>query len=291
MSRLYIFHHVFKTGGTSFNLSYLPGAFAPEEIFVLRGSRGLNEEDLERVMAFSTEQRNRLKVIAGHNTGALRPSYPHARFLSLVRDPVARAISAYLHAKHHKDSWELTGRKIQEENMSLGEFVEANWNDEMYNCQSRLLLGPEWAANAPPDEPEVIAAIRSRFHLIGYTEALELFLFYLYVTEGFPLVLFNNRLVRKERAGFRPTDEDVSVIHRHNELDRVFHTCARNEFDRKVAEVWTDETEQLYRQYLAALELYRQTTEERPGATPVRWFPENLQTNAPLAVNNLSAHD
>jgi hypothetical protein len=27
MAHLYIFHHVFKTGGTSFNLSYLPAEF------------------------------------------------------------------------------------------------------------------------------------------------------------------------------------------------------------------------------------------------------------------------
>jgi hypothetical protein len=95
MTELYIFHHVFKTGGTSFNLSYLPAAFLPEETFVLRGSREPNREDLQRALAFSNEQRSRLKMIAGHNTGELRPSYPNARFLSLARDPVARSISAY----------------------------------------------------------------------------------------------------------------------------------------------------------------------------------------------------
>jgi Sulfotransferase family len=263
---------VFKTGGTSFNLSYLPAAFLAEETFVLRGSREPNREDLRRALTFSNEQRSQLKMIAGHNTGELRSSYPNARFLSLARDPVARSISAYLHCKHHEDSWELTGRKMEENNMSLAEFVEANWFDKAHNFQTRLLLGAEVASDpAPKSDAEITAAIRSRFHLIGYTEALELFLFYLHVTDGFPLVLFNKRLVRKEASTFQPTEEDLKVIEHYNRLDREFYRCARNEFDRKVAEVRTKETARLYGKYLEALELYRRTTQGNQYATPLRW--------------------
>jgi hypothetical protein len=277
MSQLYIFHHVFKTGGTSFNLSYLTGAFLPEEIFVLDGSGDLNRRDLQRAIAFSAEQRSRLKLIAGHNTGELRPFYPDARFLSLAREPIARSISAYLHCKHHEDSWEFTGRKIEENNMSLAEFVEANWFNKAHNFQTRLLLGPEFASNpTPKGDAEIIGAIRSRFHLIGYTEALELFLFYLHVTEGFPLVLFNKRLVRKEASTFRPTEEDLKVIEHYNRLDREFYRCARNEFDRRVAKVWTKETEQLYGKYSEALELYRNASQEDPDATSLRWEGSSL---------------
>jgi hypothetical protein len=274
MSQLYIFHHVFKTGGTTFNLSYLPAAFAPEEAFVLRGSGGVNSEDLQRVRTFSVEQRARLKLIAGHNTGDLRPAYPNARFLSLVRDPVTRSASAYLHCKHHEDSWELTGRKIQEDNLSLGEFVEANWFNKAHNLQTRLLLGPEFMSNEPRSDAEITAAIRCRFHLVGYTEALELFLFYLHITEGFPLVLFNNRLVRREHATFQPTADDMNMIEKYNRLDGAFYRCARNEFDRKVGEVWTDKAEQLYGRYSEALELYRRTTHGDSNAPPLQWGPE-----------------
>jgi hypothetical protein len=272
MCELYIFHHVFKTGGTSFKLSYLAGAFLPAETFVLRGAREFNPEDLQRAMAFSTEERSRLKLIAGHNTGELRPFYPDARFLSLARDPVARSISAYLHCRHHEDAWERAGRKIKENNVSLAEFVEANWFGETHNFQTRLLLGPEFVSNAAPkSDAEITAAIRSRFHLIGYTEALELFLFYLHVTAGFPLVLFTKRLVRKEVSTFCPTEEDLKVIEHYNRLDREFYRCARYEFDRKVAEVWTKETEQLYGKYYEALELYRRTNQDDPNATSLRW--------------------
>jgi hypothetical protein len=273
MSHLYIFHHVFKTGGTSFNLSYLPAAFLPDETFVLRGSREPNQEDLQRVLAFSSEQRKRLKLIAGHNAGLLRCSYPDARFISLVRDPIARSISAYLHCKHHPESWEITGRRIQEEKMSLARFVEANWFDKTHNYQSRLLLGPEFVWNKSTSDADITSAIRSRFHLVGYTETLELFLFYLHITEDFPLVLFNKRLVRKESSSFRPNAEDMKVMEQYNRFDREFYRCARNEFDQRAAQVWTKETEELYGQYSTALEDYRRTTQGDPSATPLRWDP------------------
>jgi hypothetical protein len=272
MGHLYIFHHVFKTGGTSFNLSYVPAAFLPDEAFVLRGSQEPNREDLQRALACSNEERKRLKLIAGHNTGQLRHSYPDARFISLVRDPIARSISAYLHCKHHPESWEITGRRIQEEKMSLARFVEANWFDKAHNYQSRLLLGPEFAWNESINDADITSAIRSRFHLVGYTEALELFLFYLHLTEGFPLVLYNKRLVRKEASSFRPCAEDMKVMEQYNRFDRQFYRCARNEFNLKLAQVWTKETEELYGQYSAALEVYRRTTQGDPSATPLRWY-------------------
>ena len=138
----YVFDHIFKTGGTSFNLSYLPRAFAAEELLLLHGSREANLEDLQSAMALSVDQRAGLKVVSGHNAGKLRGFYPEARFLTLVREPVARAISSYLHAKYHHDAWEHTGRKIQELGMSLAQYVEANWLEQQHDLQSGIRSAP-----------------------------------------------------------------------------------------------------------------------------------------------------
>ena len=205
---MYVFDHIFKTGGTTFNFSYLPAAFEPDQVLVLRGFQEANLEDLQSAKALSTDQTARLKLISGHNAGKLRSRYPDARFLTLVRDPVARAISSYLHDKYHEDAWEPSGRRIQEQGISLAEYVEAR-RQMQHDYQSTVLLGYRPTRSlrsrfrigsrrhAPKNHAAMIATIGSRFHLVGYTEAVELFLFYLHVTEGFPLVLFNNRLVRQ----------------------------------------------------------------------------------------------
>lgn len=69
----YIFMHIAKTGGTTFNLSYLPAAFNPDEVFVLRGFRAFNIEDREWLSHLPEWQKRRFKMIAGHNTASLRP--------------------------------------------------------------------------------------------------------------------------------------------------------------------------------------------------------------------------
>lgn len=276
---MHVFDHIFKTGGTSLNLSYLPGAFAAEELVIVHGFREPNRENLQRLMALPEDERRRIKVIAGHNTGRLRPCYPEAKFITLVRDPIDRGISGYLHAKYHPDAWEYAGEMIAQNEIGLAEFVQKDLFARRYadfvslhDWQAKTVLGPQFTTQL--DGEIATRIIRSRYRVVGYTEAVELFLFYLHLTEDFPLVLFNNRLVRQERATFQATAEDLAEIERHNQLDRMVYNAARMEFDRKVAQVWTSETEQLYRTYLEALEFYRSETQRNPDATPLRWPPQ-----------------
>src|SRR5437588_723545 len=146
----YIFEHIFKTGGTTFSLAYLLGAFSAKDIFILRGFRDSNREDLLKLAALPEEQKSRIQVIAGHNSGSLRPYFPNAKFITMVRDPVNRAVSAYLHAKYHKDAWEPVGRMIAQHNIGMAEFIRADLFAHSYadfvslhDWQARTILGPE----------------------------------------------------------------------------------------------------------------------------------------------------
>lgn len=267
---LHIFDHIYKTGGTSFSLSYLLGAinldaFDPSEVFIVGGHLDKNREDLRRLKSLPGCDKRRLKVIAGHNTGCLRSTFPDARFITLVRNPVERVISGYLHAKYHEDAKNLVGREIEDGNVSLSEFVRSDLFARRYadfvsvrNWQARVLLGSEADAGADPNS--MTARIRSRFYLVGYTEALELFLFLLHLTDGFPLLLFNNRLVRKERDSFEPTAECLEVVESFNRLDAAVYHCARQEFDRRLSEVWTEANASAFREYMSALERFRRET-------------------------------
>ncbi len=172
----YIFDHIFKSGGTTFHSSYLPAAFPPGESIVLRGFAEENREDLERLARLPDEEKSRIQIIAGHNAGRLRPHFPHARFITLVRDPVQRAISAYLHAKYHGDAYAIAGAEIREKQIGLGEFVEQDLFAARYaefvsvhDWQAKVLLGPEDAGATLTDAAGLASRIGRRFHLAGYT--------------------------------------------------------------------------------------------------------------------------
>jgi len=296
----YIFDHIFKTGGTTFNLSYLLGAFPRNEVVIVRGFRDPNREDLERLMALPDEEKRRIKIIAGHNTGRLRPYYPDARFITIVRNPIDRGISGYLHVKHHPDAWQNRGRLIWENQIGLAEFIrddifagERAPSVSMHDGQAKTVLGPDYS----PDlgEEAVIEIIRSRYYLLGATERLELLLVCLHVLAGFPLVLFNNRLVRKERESFQPSAEDLAAIERYNRVDSLLHRCVCREFDRRIKELWSENTELLYQRYLAALNRFRLETKGIESVTPVLFnvgrVPGSLEPQEELSPGAFSLSD
>jgi hypothetical protein len=268
---LYIFEHIFKTGGTTFHQSYLKG-FRPHEHVVLRGMPHDNEEDRRRLRGLADDEKRKLRVVAGHNGGVLRDAFPEARFLTLVREPTARVISGYLHARLHPDSQAITGRYMGQHQTSLGEFVEADLFAaryepfvSMHNWQARTLLGEDIAAQDLPDEEALKRAIGRRFWLVGYTESLEMFVFLLHYTAGFPLVLFNNRLVRGARD-LQWTPQDLAAVRRFNAADEAVYRVVRNEFDRRVAAMWNGALDQDYRWYMDRLQAFRQATADDPNA-------------------------
>ena len=269
MEIIYIFDHIPKTAGTSFNLAYLPGAFAPEKLFVLRGSRDENLADLQKARNFSKQELDPLQVIAGHHTGQLRGVFPQeTRFLTLVRNPAERGISSYLHARFHKDAFERIGRELWAENIGLARFIEEDrvarrspGSVSLHDGQAKVVLGAEDLSNVPRTEEEITEAIRSRYHLVGYTEAFEKFLFMLHVTEKFPLALFSNRLVRAERRSWHVSDADLATIARYNRLDQQVYDCARKEFDRRVSAVWTSSLAREYEEYVKALKNFQEEAE------------------------------
>jgi hypothetical protein len=277
---MYIFDHIYKTAGTTFNLAYLPAAFEPEKIFVLRGMRDANLEDLKKLRALSEEELRPLQVIAGHNAGQLRGAVPReAKFLTLVRNPTARAISGYLHALLHDDAFAIIGRELQEHNIGLSEFIEQDLFARRYadfvslhDGQAKVLLGAENLGNVSCTDEGITEAICSRNHLVGCTESFEMFLFLLHITEKFPLVLFSNRLVRTERASWRVTDADLATIDRYSRLDQQVYHCVRKEFDRRVSAIWTSSVARQYEEYLTALKEFRKEADRNKFLGSVR-FP------------------
>ncbi len=262
--KLYIFDHIAKTGGTTFHSSHLPAIFREEERFVLRGFAAANAEDRERLATLPPTKKARLRIIAGHNAGQLRSGFPDARFITLIRDPLSRVISMYQHAKLHPDAQAVIGRHIAENNVGLEEFVKADLFAKMdadsasvQGWQAKVLLGSDLSKVDLSRPDQVKEAIARRFYLVGHTERLEDFLFLLHVRDGFPLALFNNRLVRGNRE-LAPSE--VETIEKFNRADLIIYELVRRDFERRWSEIWTRSNAKMYAQYMETLSQFRSST-------------------------------
>ena len=245
---LLVFDHIPKTAGTTFRRSYLTAALPAAERWILGGGE-TNARDRERFLSLPPAQRDRIRVVAGHNADAMRPQLPDARFITVVRDPVQRTISSYLHARFHEGG-EALWPDVREQKMSLDQFAEKYIPS---NFQSRIALGDDYERLG---DAQVRRRLRERYALVGVTEAFDEFVFLLHECEGLPLCPYGNRLVRAERESYVPRETELDAVRRSNAVDARLHEIVREEFQARI-EALPGESRGRLQQFLASLRAFR----------------------------------
>lgn len=263
----FIFEHIFKTAGTSFHHSYLSFAFSVEERFVIDGRLEENRRGIEGLKSLSAAEKRSLRIIAGHNAELLRPVYRRSKYLTLVREPISRVISAYLHAKYHPDMRKFLDNVIERDNISVADFVEEDLLAKRYagfcsvqNFQSRHLCGlPPLGADGTFTNKDLRQAFK-RYRLIGLTEEFPKLLGVLHFQYGFPLILFNKRLIRKERSDFVLAKGEREVIEKYNRRDIRFYEMASERFLKTWNTLRNSRRDIMWGRYLEALKTFQYET-------------------------------
>lgn len=247
-----IFDHIPKTGGSTFCYSYLGVAFHPDELFIVRNHD--RDSEHERFRTMTHEERRRLRVVAGHYMEFAREIEPQATFLTIVRDPVQRVISSYLHAIY--DDAMRFWRDQSPQLPSLYAYAK-HADDDFNNLQSAILLGDKEQSLTDED---VERRITSRFEIVGITEDYNRLMFYLHRLCGFPLCLFNKQLVRKERSLLQIDPLAVHTIEEKNSMDVRTYGIACRMFDARFSAMMSPTDWEIYHLYERCQELFSAVT-------------------------------
>ena len=245
---LLVFDHIPKTAGTTFRRSYLTAALPAAERWILGGGE-TNARDRERFLSLPSAQRDRIRVVAGHEAGSMRPELPGARFITVVRDPIQRAISSYLHARFHEGGEKLWP-DVRERLLSLTQFAQRYIPP---NYQSRVVLGDDYEGL---DADRIRQRLSERYALVGYTEAFDEFVYLLHEIEGLPLCPYANRLVRPERESYVPPVSDLDAVGQSHTVDALLHEIVKEEFQSRIDALSADSRDRL-QQFLASLRAFR----------------------------------
>jgi hypothetical protein len=247
-----IFDHIPKTGGTTFIDSCLSQAFRPEELFIVGNDDRETEHERFRTMAH--DERSRLRVVAGHYMEYARAIEPQATFISIVRDPVQRVTSSYLHTIHYDAQyWTDQISRLP----TLEEYVKSA-DDTFVNLQSRILLGCK--EQSLTDE-EIRKQLSRRFKIIGITDQYDRFMFYLHRRLAVPLWLYNKQRARQERSSLQVGPSIVQTILDDNAMDVRTYQIACKMFNEQFDGLMTPLDWKVFDLYERCLDVFRAVTD------------------------------
>lgn len=127
-----IFLHLPKAAGTSFKFA-LQELLPPGSLLYEVGGAP-NHEVVRALMAMDANERARFKAIMAHVPYGLHVLFPEAKYVTMLREPVARILSTYYFAKSRT---EFEYSKKIAAGMTVEEFAADTFND---NAQVRRLM-------------------------------------------------------------------------------------------------------------------------------------------------------
>jgi hypothetical protein len=224
-----IFLHIPKTAGTTLNriieTQYSPFAIYTMDPYRIRATP-------ERFKRLSEERRRRLRVVRGHMLYGIHEFLPQgATYITMLRDPVARVLSAYyfilrrpLNPLH---------RKVKTEGLTVEDCLRLF--PERHNLQCKFIAG---TMDAEIGHERLLEAAKENltksFSVVGICERFDESLALIAKRFGWEIPFYENKKVAPPRPGIRP--ELVELIREHNRLDDELYQFGKTLFERALRE-------------------------------------------------------
>ena len=236
-----IFLHIPKTAGTTLN-RIIEWQYSPFEIFTIDPYRiRATPERLERL---PEERRRRLRMVRGHMLYGVHKWLPQpTTYFTMLRDPVARVLSAY-HFVLRRPLNPLH-RKVKRERLGVEDYVRLF--PERHNLQCRLIAG---FRDTPIADERLLHTAKENltksFSVVGISEQFEESLILMATTFGWQIPFYKNCKVSKARPPVEPGTAEI--IRNHNRLDVALYEFGKGLFEKSI-----QKKEATVREGLAAL--------------------------------------
>ena len=224
-----IFLHLPKTAGTTVN-RLIEWEYRLSEVYSI--DPVLFEWSAAHLRKLSPERLKKIRMFKGHMTFGLHEALPQsATYITVLRDPVDRVISAFYFMRSYKLHplyW-----KLRRENWSLEDFVRRSQRD---NVQSKIVAGADYDT---PCTREIVEKAKQNlchnFSVVGLSERLEESLALMKLRFGWKLNSYSSFNVTRSRPKKRDLPETtLDLIHQKNAFDIELYECGREIFEAAV---------------------------------------------------------
>jgi hypothetical protein len=236
-----IFLHIPKTAGTTLN-RMIERQYSPFAIFTIDPHR--IRATAERLKRLPEERRRRLRVVRGHLPYGIHEFLPQgATYITLLREPVARVLSAYYFVLRRPLN--PLHRKLKRERLRIEDCLRLF--PDRQNLQCRFIAGIE--DTAINDERLLDIAkenLSKSFSVVGLSERFEESLMLMAKTFAWEIPFYENCRVAKTRPQIDPGT--VEMIRDYNRFDLELYEFGKGLFQEKL-----QKNETTVREGLAAL--------------------------------------
>ncbi len=216
-----IFLHLPKTAGTTVN-RLIEWEYPLKEMYSV--DPVLFEWSSAHLRKLPPERLRKIRMFKGHMTFGLHKVLPQpATYITVLRDPVDRVISAFYFMrtyKLHPLYW-----KMRRENWSLEDFVR---NSKRDNVQSKIIAGAEYKEPCTREIVETAKEnLRQHFSVVGLSARLEESLALMKLRFGWRLNTYSSFNVTRSRPKKRDLPQaSLDLIHEKNAFDIELYDLA-----------------------------------------------------------------
>lgn len=229
------FVHIPKTAGTTLH-KILTHQY--QRVFIHHDTMGPASDELASRVRLANPQ-----VFMGHFSVGLHRFIPEIRYITCLREPVARIVSHYHHALNEPAHY--LHQQVHEHKLSITDYVSSGISGELSNGMTRMLAGVEDFHHATVDEQTLARAktnLETLFAGVVLSESFDAGVLMLADSLGWNTPYYIRRKVGRYRGSTgRPDESARKLIMDNNRFDCELHAWASERFV-----IQTESTPDLY---------------------------------------------